>query len=65
MRCFRYWLVLTVLGGPIAGCGSNEGEVQRTKQGNLVPVPVRPGLSQEEQKAKYLKLSKEQGRPRG
>ncbi|MDR3635633.1 MAG: hypothetical protein P4L84_17660 [Isosphaeraceae bacterium] len=64
MQSLRSWLVLTVLIGPIAGCGSSGGEVPRTADG-LVPLPARPGPSQEEQKAAYLKRSKAVGKPRG
>jgi hypothetical protein len=64
MRCFRILPILVVLVGPVVGCGSGEGDVARTKEG-LVPLPVRPGKTQEERKADYLKRSREQGRPRG
>jgi hypothetical protein len=64
MRSFRVLLILAIVVGPIVGCGSGEGDVPRTKDG-LVPLPARPGPSQADQKAEYLKRSQEQGRPRG
>jgi hypothetical protein len=64
MRSIRYCIILTVLVGPVLGCGSSGDDVPRTKEG-LVPLPERPGPSQAEQKAAYLKRSKAQGRPKG
>jgi hypothetical protein len=64
MRSYRVLLILVVVVGPIVGCGTGETDVPRTKDG-LVPLPARPGPSQAEQKAEYLKRSQGQGRPRG
>gem|GEM_PF-6965477 len=64
MRSFHGCLFAAILVGSFAGCGSSGDDVPRTKEG-LVPLPERPGPSQAEQKAEYLKRSREAGRPRG
>jgi hypothetical protein len=63
MRAIRYGMILMTLAASLAGCGGT-AEAPKTSEG-LVPVPERPGPSQAEQKAAYLKRSKATGRPGG
>ena len=64
MKSVRSWMILLVLVGPMAGCGSGGGAA--TTDGGPPPRPKIPGeLSPTEAKAKLREMEKHAPRTRG